>query len=63
MNQNNTPTIEAAIAELEAAVAWFEGDEFVLEEALEKYQVASESADDIIERIEALKQTIVEVEV
>lgn len=63
MNQNNTPTIEAAIAELEATVAWFEGDEFVLEEALEKYQVASESADDIIERIEALKQTIVEVEV
>lgn len=63
MNQNNTPTIEAAIAELEATVAWFEGDEFVLEEALEKYQVASESADDIIKRIEALKQTIVEVEV
>ena len=63
MNQNNTPTIEAAIAELEATVAWFEGDEFVLEEALEKYQAASESADDIIKRIEALKQTIVEVEV
>ena len=62
MNQNNTPTIEAAIAELEATVAWFEGDEFVLEEALEKYQTASESADDIIKRIEALKQTIVEVE-
>lgn len=62
MNQNNTPTIEAAIAELEATVAWFEGDEFVLEEALEKYQAASESADDIIKRIEALKQTIVEVE-
>ena len=63
MNQNNTPTIEAAIAELEATVAWFEGDEFVLEEALEKYQAASESADGIIKRIEALKQTIVEVEV
>lgn len=63
MNQNNTPTIEAAIAELEATVAWFEGDEFVLEEALEKYQAAGESADDIIKRIEALKQTIVEVEV
>ena len=63
MNQNNTPTIESAIAELEATVAWFEGDEFVLEEALEKYQAASESADDIIKRIEALKQTIVEVEV
>lgn len=62
MNQNNTPTIEAAIAELEATVTWFEGDEFVLEEALEKYQAASESADDIIKRIEALKQTIVEVE-
>lgn len=57
MTKNNT-TIEEKIAELEAAVAWFDSDEFELEKALDEYEKARKLADEVSRDIAELKNTI-----
>ncbi|MGO3701652.1 MAG: exodeoxyribonuclease VII small subunit [Candidatus Saccharimonadales bacterium] len=60
MNQKHNTTIEEDIATLEAMVAWFESDAFVLEDALEQYQKAETLASSISERLVTLKNTVIE---
>ena len=60
MNQKHNTTIEEDIATLEAMVAWFESDAFVLEDALEQYQQAETLASSISERLVTLKNTVIE---
>lgn len=61
MNTSKTKTIEEKIAELEKLVAWFDSDEFELEQAMEKYESARNLAADIEQDIAALKNTIEQV--
>lgn len=51
-------TLSQKIAELDAQVEWFYGDEFLLDEALEKYQNASKLAQEIEEDLKVLQNKI-----
>lgn len=51
-------SVEVKIADLEKQVAWFDGDEFALEEAIERYDKAQKKAQEIIHDLETLKNTI-----
>jgi exonuclease VII small subunit len=56
--KHTSQTIEEKITKLEVQVAWFESDEFVLEEATTRYAAASQLADEITQDITELKNTI-----
>lgn len=58
MSKSNTPTIEEKIATLERLVAWFDSEEFILEQAVEKYDDAQKLAVEIQDDITKLKNTI-----
>lgn len=51
-------TVSQKIAELEVLVAWFEGDEFVLEEAADKFDAARALAGEIEQDLLTLKNNI-----
>lgn len=51
-------TIQDKTAELTDLVAWFDSDEFTLEEALDKFKVAETLATDIEKDLLALKNDI-----
>ena len=51
-------TIAEKTAKLNELVAWFEGDGFVLEEALAKYAEAEKLAQEIENDLKALKNNI-----
>ncbi len=51
-------TIEQDIAELQRLTAWFEGDEFQLDQAIKKYHQAKKLADRIDQRLTDTKNTI-----
>ncbi len=58
---NSRESIEADIQKLEQIVAWFEGDEFALEEAITRYEEAQVLADSISGRLQDLKNKIIDV--
>lgn len=51
-------TIEEKLVELSTLVAWFQSDEFVLENAVEKYTQAEELAKEIEHDLTELKNDI-----
>ncbi|HRN90328.1 MAG TPA: hypothetical protein PK265_00095 [Candidatus Saccharibacteria bacterium] len=51
-------TIQEKTAELTDLVAWFDSDEFTLEEALDKFKLAETLASDIEKDLLALKNDI-----
>ena len=51
-------TIQEKTAELTELVAWFDGDEFTLEGALDKFKVAETLASEIEQDLSALKNDI-----
>lgn len=61
MSKNNTPNIEDKITALEAMVAWFDSEDFVLEQALVKYQEAEKLGVEIQKDITSLKNSIEQV--
>lgn len=50
--------ITAKLAKLDEMVEWFYGEEFSLDEAVEKYQKCRELAKEIEEELEGLKNQI-----
>jgi exonuclease VII small subunit len=54
----NDKTIQDKITELDAMVAWFDSDEFTLEEALEKFKAAELLAGNIETDLTALKNDV-----
>jgi exonuclease VII small subunit len=58
MTKSNDMTIQQKIIELDALVAWFDSDDFVLETALEKFKTAETLAEDIEKDLAALKNEI-----
>ena len=51
-------TVNEKIAELDEMIAWFDSDEFSIEEALEKYKAASELAKEITKDLETFKNEV-----
>jgi len=58
MTKNNDTTIQQKIAKLDELVAWFDGEEFTLEAALEKFKEAEGLAKTIEADLSALKNEI-----
>ena len=56
--QNNDPSIEQELAELDGMVAWFESEDFTLEEAMTHYEKAEELAKHIEARLTKLKNEV-----
>lgn len=56
--KTKTKSIEKQLSELDAAVEWFYGDDFSLDEALEKYQSAAKLAEKIESDLEHLKNEV-----
>jgi len=56
--QSNEPSIEKQMAELDSLVAWFEGEEFTLEEAMQHYEQAEVLAKRIEVRLAELKNEV-----
>ena len=54
----NDKTIQEKMNQLRELVAWFEGDEFELEAAIEKYKTAEVLADEIGKDLSELKNEI-----
>lgn len=57
MSEKNK-TIQQATQDLATLVAWFDSDEFVLEQALEKFQAAKALADAIETQLSELENSI-----
>lgn len=55
---NNSKTIEQKIADLDASVEWFYGDDFNLDEALPKYQAAADLAVTVEKDLTELKNKV-----
>lgn len=55
---NQSESIEQKIAQLDASVEWFYGDDFNLDEALPKYQAAADLAATIEKDLTELKNKV-----
>lgn len=58
MSEGKNNTLSAKTAKLDELVAWFDGDDFELELALEKFTEAKKLADEIERDLMDLKNTI-----
>ena len=56
------PTLSEKIAELDRSVEWFYGDDFSLNEAIERYEAAAALAKSIEQDLKTLKNKISVVE-
>jgi len=56
--KSDTKTLAEKRHELDELLAWFEGEDFELEQALEKFDTASKIADDITAELETYKNKI-----
>ncbi|MGI6612380.1 MAG: exodeoxyribonuclease VII small subunit [Candidatus Nanosyncoccaceae bacterium] len=51
-------TIKEQVAELEEITAWFSGDDFDVEQAVQKYETAKALLKNITQQLESLKNQI-----
>jgi len=58
MSTKNNPTISEKTTRLDELVAWFDGDDFELEKALDKFTEAEKLAAEIEGDLSALKNNI-----
>ena len=58
MSQKNDPSIEAELTELDQLVAWFESEDFTLEQAMANYEKAEVLASRIETRLSELKNEV-----
>lgn len=61
MKENNL-TLEEKIAKIERETAWFEGDDFVLEKAIEKYKEIIALVTEVEKELTELENTIIDLE-
>ena len=57
-DKNNQATVAEKMAQLDEMLAWFDSEEFELEQAIEKYEAARKLAADIEASLLALKNEI-----
>ncbi len=59
MSKNdNRRTVAEKMAELDKSVEWFYGEDFVIDQALDKYKNASSLAEEISKDLESLKNEV-----
>lgn len=58
MSEKSNETVAKKLAKLSELVAWFESDDFVLEEAVERFKDAEKLAGDIEHDLAELKNEI-----
>lgn len=58
MSEKSSETVSKKLAKLSELVAWFESDDFVLEEAVERFKEAQKLADDVDADLSKLKNEI-----
>lgn len=58
-HQAKSKTIEEKMTDLDALVAWFDGDEFSLERALDVYKQAEKLAEEIEQELSTYKNEII----
>jgi exodeoxyribonuclease VII small subunit len=58
MSEKSNETVAKKLAKLSELVAWFESDDFVLEEAVERFKDAEKLAGDIERDLAELKNEI-----
>jgi exonuclease VII small subunit len=63
MSEKNSVSIAAKTAKLDELLAWFDGDDFSLEQALDKFAEAEKLASDIEKDLSKLKNDIEVVKV
>ena len=61
MKESNL-TLEEKIAKIERETAWFEGDDFVLEKAIEKYKEIIALVAEVEKEMTELENTIIDLE-
>lgn len=61
MKESNL-TLEEKIAKIERETAWFEGDDFVLEKAIEKYKEIIALVAEVEKELTELENTIMDLE-
>ena len=61
MKENNL-ILEEKIAKIERETAWFEGDDFVLEKAIEKYKEIIALVAEVEKELTELENTIIDLE-
>jgi exonuclease VII small subunit len=61
MKESNL-TLEEKIAKIERETAWFEGDDFVLEKAIEKYKEIITLVAEVEKELTELENTIIDLE-
>lgn len=61
MKENNL-TLEEKIAKIEREIAWFEGDDFVLDKAIEKYKEIIALVAEVEKELTELENTIIDLE-
>ncbi len=57
-SNSSQKSIESQLAELDSAVEWFYGDDFSLDEALDKYKSAAKLAEQIESDLNHLKNKV-----
>lgn len=57
-NDTTTPSIQAKLQQLDEVVAWFQGDDFELEQATDKLQQARTLAADIERDLDSVENEI-----
>lgn len=58
MSEKSNETVSKKLAKLSDLVAWFESDDFVLEEAIERFKKAQKLADEVEADLSKLKNEI-----
>lgn len=58
MSKNNTPSIQTKLQQLDEVVAWFQSEEFALEQATDKLKEAKQLATDIEHDLDAVENEI-----
>lgn len=58
MSSENSQTLSAKLEKLDELVAWFDQEDFSIEEALEKFKQADELAGEIEQQLSGLKNEI-----
>lgn len=58
MSKKDEKTIAQQLEEFEALIAWFNGEDFSLEDAMTKYKEAEKLSRSIETRLEALKHDV-----
>lgn len=61
MKESNL-TLEEKIAKIERETAWFEGDDFVLKKAIEKYKEIIALVAEVEKELTELENTIIDLE-